>query len=449
MNRSIVAALSVVLCAASAASAVAADHPVSGKQLMLRDRNGKGSLTLTLKDTAIPVPSLGTTDDPSLHGLTVTLFSRASEQQATFQAAPGGWRTKVTPTAVTYTYADRAATGGALSGVSLRTRAALKIRARSAGLDLDGPQGAIAVRVEYGSVRVCALFDYPAVTKDTAGYFSARNADAVGLANCDDDTLARVPCAESASCGGVCPGDAECGTHPAFPECVCVSPHQPCGDSAPVCNGECPDGEVCGSVSGGPETSCGCLPTQSTPCGELGAASCEGGACPAGKSCFVETFTIAGQSIDYCACRTEPQEPPCGGTCPEGWTCVGPVPGQGAFCMPPECPCWSNASLDAAFPPGFFDQAGRGGAVCSGPGGEPALMAADTCSFQSGSGAFTNLPRGGAIVLPASCSFVPDGDPGNGGQCSTSPTVLSVTPAQRDGCIFRMHLSAAHRAACQ
>jgi hypothetical protein len=161
----------------------------------------------------------------------------------------------------------------------------------------------------------------------------------------------------------------------------------------------------------------------------------------------VETFTIAGHAIDYCACRTEPQEPPCGG-CPEGWTCVGPVPGQEPFCLPPECPCWSDASLDAAFPSGFFDQAGRGGAVCSGPGGEPTLMAADTCAFQSGSGTFTDLPRGGAIVLPTTCMLVPDGDPGNGGQCSTPPTVLSVTPAQRDGCIFRMRLSASHRANC-
>lgn len=336
MQRTLVACLMLVACAAPAAAA-AADYPVTGTQILLRERNGKGVLSLVLKDPAIPVPAPGSPDDPSVGGLTLTVFSQGEDQRATLAAAPGlgpdAWRVKQTPRIVTFAYRDRKAstTGDEIQTANLRTRAPLKIRARAAGLDLSRLHSRVAVRVEYGDVRVCAVFAL--VKQSKIGLFSAKGIDAHVPPDCDDRTLENPPCGEAIGCGGWCPGDAECGAD-AFGVCSCVSPHQPCGDSAPVCNGECPDGLACGSITGGIETVCGCLPPDSTPCGELSVPACDPGACPAETSCMTENLPLpGGGSVSYCACRSEPQPSPCPGGCPPGMTCVV-VPQQPPFCYP-------------------------------------------------------------------------------------------------------------------
>lgn len=211
------------------------DYPVAGTQLTLRERNDKAALTLLLRDGSIPIPTPGSADDPSLAGLSVTLFSRGTGERPAYGALPGtgqnSWKVRTTPKSVTYGYRNGTATrfGGEIQTVDMRSGSGLKVRSKALGLVLLAPQGAVAVRVQYGSVRVCALFAGASVRADKAGVFMARNAPAAGLANCDDDTLAMDG---PAACGG----------------------------TFPACEGACPAGETCGVLGGGTDPTCQCLP---------------------------------------------------------------------------------------------------------------------------------------------------------------------------------------------
>ena len=346
MTRRVLASFAAVLVVTLAAPAArAADYVASGTQLTLRAGAG-GALSLLLRDLPAPLPAPGSPDDPSATGLIVTLFGRTSRSQASLVALPGGnWRVRTSPR-VACGYADPAAAPGSplVSRLSLRQGAGLSVRAKSAGLALTAPEGAIAVRVQMGTLRFCAVFDPPAVRRDSGGRFIARGADIdASLTSCDDDALLAVSCEEgSSACGGSCPGDSVCAGGPGI-GCTCVSPHQPCGGTWPACNGECPVGEACGDIGGTPYSSCGCLPIGSTPCGGV-YPSCGDGDCPAGTTCLMDTFTCCGGTqISNCACLTGPPPPPCGGNCPDGWSCVGPAPGMPEFCLPPTCSGGSGA----------------------------------------------------------------------------------------------------------
>jgi hypothetical protein len=204
-RRSLTSVLSLVLVSASlAAPASGVDYPVAGTQLTLRERNNKATLNLILRNAAIPVPAKGSGDDPSLAGFFVTLFSRVTGERAEYGSVPSSWKVRTTPHATTYSYANRTATrfGGDIQTASMRTGSGLKVRSPAYGLDLTVPPvGPVAVRVQYGSVRVCAIFDGASVQTDANGVFKARNADAPGITDCDDETLAGIacPCWTSAS----------------------------------------------------------------------------------------------------------------------------------------------------------------------------------------------------------------------------------------------------------
>lgn len=248
----------------AAAVAVAADHTVVGKEIVLRRTPGNpaGSLRLVLRQgfpEAVPPP--GSADDPSLAGMTVTLFARDSGDTAAFDAAPGrgarAWKVRATPRVISYAYNDPRANVDPLQvrSVRLRSGAPLRISAPAAGLPLDVAEGSIAVRVDYGSERVCALFDPESVRRSGPGIFVARDGDANLLPNCNDETL-------SGECPmGTCPPPVPpriCGGRPVTAACsrtintrtACeqeggcwqVTPFNPSG----VCN--CPtldQGKVC------------------------------------------------------------------------------------------------------------------------------------------------------------------------------------------------------------
>lgn len=343
-RRALVSCAAVLTVTLAAVVASADDYVVGGRELTLRAGAG-GTLSLQLRDPELQIPAPGSPDDPSVAGLVVTLFGWASGGQASFVAAPGGdWRVRTAPSA-TYRYARRPVDAGSafIATATLRAGNTLRVRAKSGGLSLVSPEGAVGVRVQMGTTRICALFDPPAVRRDAGGRFIARDADVPAIASCDDAVLGGATCTESGlTCDGTCPGDGECAGGPGV-GCSCVSPHQPCGGTWPACNGECPAGEVCSDIGGTPYSSCGCLPAGSTPCGGV-YPSCGDGDCPAGTTCLVDTFTCCGGvQISNCACLTGPPPPPCGGTCPVGWNCVGPAPGFPETCLPPFCSGGSGA----------------------------------------------------------------------------------------------------------
>lgn len=329
--------LVLVAVAVLAAKSFAADQPLAGKTLSLKRSASSQVLKLELRDAGIAAPVPGTADDPSLHGLSLQLFGRALQEMETLAVPAGpGWTVR-SASPIRYTYRNPMAPSGPSPIRTLVYRAGkgVKLVARQVGLDVSAPQGAVGVLVRTGGAQVCGLFDPPSVKRDVAGLFSARNADAP--ASCASGALFATPCGEGAYCDGspcadpnaVCSSDLGNG-------CVCISGAQPCGDTAPACNGECPAGEACSDVGGVPYPSCACLPAGSTGCGTVG--TCSDGDCPAGLGCYTQTFTCCGGfTITGCGCASGPPPPPCGGPCPPGSICAGPVPGFPQACYPTNC----------------------------------------------------------------------------------------------------------------
>lgn len=187
---------SFLLVALAAGAADAIDYPVAGTHLLLRNPPypAKGSLSLILKDPSIPVPVPGNPDDPSAENVEVVVFGHASGEVVTFYTvpAPDLWdvRSRLSGV-VSYAYFNRSPSRVCcdLVRVNLRTGSGLKLRTNHGGLNLSAPEGGVGVRVQWGSVRVCAIFDGDAIRQDSNYRFVARNADAPSITDCDDDTL--------------------------------------------------------------------------------------------------------------------------------------------------------------------------------------------------------------------------------------------------------------------
>jgi len=340
----------------------AADLPLPGTTLRLSRGGGGEKLVLVLNDASIPAPGQGNADNPAAAGLRVTLFGHDAPGEIAELVAPAGlgrpgWKYGTTGF-VRYRFRNGSAPGGIspIRSVVLREGKGLRVVAKDIGLGLAGAQGSVGVRIEMGSIRLCALFAGEGVLRDEAGMFVAKNAPAPGLVECTDEALFGVPCDASATCGGTCSDGSLCGGVPGLGlGCRCVAGDQPCGGTSPVCNGTCPAGEECANVGGLPEPSCACVPTGSTGCGTV--ETCSEGDCPAGTSCFLTRFTCCG-GVDVfgCGCATEPPPPPCGGPCPPGMICVPNVPGFAEGCYPMLCtiggtPCPSGSTC--VVPPGF------------------------------------------------------------------------------------------------
>ena len=111
------------------------------------------------------------------------------------------------------------------------------------------------------------------------------------------------------------------------------------------------------------------------------------------------------------------------------------------------CPCWTSASIDLAFPPGFFDASGRGGAVCAVPA--PSLVAADSCVLHGPVGQDFTFPRGGVAVLGGNlCVAMADLDPSNIGSCSGVPQIVWISREEAAACTARLLASNVYRQLC-
>lgn len=103
-------------------------------------------------------------------------------------------------------------------------------------------------------------------------------------------------------------------------------------------------------------------------------------------------------------------------------------------CSCETCPCWTTESLEATFPPGFFDQNGRGGATCP-SGAVIGVGSVATCFIPEPRGPGFHLPRSAAVVIQSNtCLFYAELDPGGAGSCGV-PSIVSVTPAQAALCV--------------
>jgi hypothetical protein len=373
-------------------SVAALDQPISGRVLKIkRTASGDTRMVFLSRDASFLFPPIGGADDPatgSPGGITVDVFTQ-SEPPASWSAPPGvgnpGW-TAVDGAVDRYLYRG---TGVPFRKVLLREGRVLQVRREGLGLDLDGPLGAVAIRVTTGTLRSCAVFGAGTVLRDDPGSFSARNAPAPPIADCSDASLTGalgpscVAAGDWPTCGGPCPEDGVCAPR-LDGTCICAFPTQGCGATAPVCNGECGAGEECVAIEDGLPGAgglCTCTPVGVTPCGAAGAPSC-GGACDAGDACVSVTNTHG----TFCTCATAGAD--CGplpGECPLDFQCTFLGPTTGYACVPTTCggtfpTCGGVCSGGRDCVP--LEVAGTGMCVCATPGfscDDPACGGGLTC----------------------------------------------------------------------
>ena len=129
----------------------------------------------------------------------------------------------------------------------------------------------------------------------------------------------------------------------------------------------------------------------------------------------------------------------CPGTCTASCTCD----------MSAVCPCWTRTVIDATFPPGYFDQNGRGGATCDSPTGIRGVVSSDTCFFPRLVNPGFDITRAGAVILEgSSCALFADLDIGNDGSCDVPPLLTSISAAQESACIAELEASEVYQTEC-
>jgi hypothetical protein len=315
------------------------------------------------RDAAWSIP-ITTTGNPG--PLQIDVSSLAHPDPVTLHVPPvtgrTGWSASVGAYSVVrrYKFRNRSAPNGfsAIGSITWADHASFKLTVRAALLDLGSPQGGFRIRITDGANSHCARFDGASVVADGTGYFSARGAASTGLADCSAASLgepATSPCALPAggsTCGGTCASDEECTFHMSSASCGCAGgTGLACGDSAPVCNGYCPPGTHCGGATlrdifG---RTCGCVPDDTTACGDSDYPTC-GGVCPdAAKVCRprIQGYSLGPAGVG-CTCSPPgacfvdigvPGFEMCGpgSDCPPGQVCSSFFGGAGCFanCVAP------------------------------------------------------------------------------------------------------------------
>jgi hypothetical protein len=216
------------------------------------------------------------------------------------------------------------------------------------------------------------------------------------------------------------------------------------GSCAGDCTATCTCADACGDGvvnSGEACDGAGCIAEDPTGCFPPGwADECQ--CCAAQSPCYVRGFG-----------NVTPVEIPC---CTGECNIPGPEAGPNVqvYCTQPPataCPCWTRASLNAAFPPGYFDEEERGGAVCNQPTTSSSVAAADTCTLFMPGTTFV-VPRGGAgIIGTTHCVVFSDMDANDDGVCDPSgpgPVALTLTAEQAVSCQTELLASQPYQAEC-
>lgn len=348
-------AVSVVIAGlAGPIAAHATDQPIAGAKLVLRRSGTREKLVFVSRDPATLFPAIGGNDDPATGtpgGATLDIFSE-NEGRATFDLPAGlgspGWRVKDTARSHVFAYDNKAAPAGpsAVRKLALTDEKRLRIAAKRTGVPLGTPQGSVAIRVTMGSLRSCALFDATTVVRDEIGRFTARNAVATAMVDCEDPTL-----------GGTTTSSTSTTTTTLQAVCGDGTVNQASEDCDP------PDEEACSAdfglscrLPGGPN---GCRCCSQSLCAPLdglyccGPAICLRGMTPGGVGLCTSSVPTCDPNLAFC-------EPPLvcsAGSCcsPPTEYCQAPALGLDFPCCPPAvCAAPDPAGLRCCLSAGAF-----------------------------------------------------------------------------------------------
>jgi hypothetical protein len=283
-----------------AMAALAADVPLDGTKVGIRERPGRTPRSdFTSRDMGVVLPAPGSPGDPSLGGATIEI--RVDAGGTATLVVPGGAGWKVTATPRTYLYKNGAAPAGGSSvrKLLLRDGKLVKLAARGTAVGAASPAGGVSVGLTLANGDVlCARFPSGTIVKDAPGTLVARNAPAPAFCT--------PPTTSTSTSTTTTPTTSSTST----------SLYAPCvGGTAPSCGGTCDVGESCRSVFGIGGYACICVPDGIASCGHDLYPTC-GGACGGGNVC------LPGRSADaipFTGCACTSPDALCGG---------GPGPGD-------------------------------------------------------------------------------------------------------------------------
>lgn len=308
-----------------ATHARALDAPISGATLTLRwNSNLEGRLVFVSKDPTFLFPAIGSSDDPgtgSPAGAFVWLFPGSPWAVAGSVHAPGGpgWTSQSGRVDVhRWSNPDAPAGPSPIRSIVMKRGRTLKVVSKIVPMTKTPPVGRLAIRIDIGSLRNCAVFEAETIRRDEPFRFTARRAARPIATDCDtaiDGTTTTT----------IASGSTTTTTFP-LPSCAAAADY-------PVCGGACPPGEMCGPnalFTNGLDFQCACFPQGAIPCAVSGYSIC-GGACLDGNVCQAFNLQVGGGSVTTCACvsPTSTCGPPppatCGGVgaCPPGQVCFG------------------------------------------------------------------------------------------------------------------------------
>jgi hypothetical protein len=166
----------LLVLAVLAGAAQAADDPLAGRTLALRQGKTTARMLLVAR-TAVVAPLPGGSEDPKLRGASLEIGNPETGEWARLLAPASGWSVNPLGTVFRFRAAGRGASPGIRSFV-IRHGRQLKVKASAIGITLDEKtQGVVAVALTTGTRRYCLVFGGE-VRRDEPGKFAARTAPA-------------------------------------------------------------------------------------------------------------------------------------------------------------------------------------------------------------------------------------------------------------------------------
>lgn len=195
-NLALLTLASVVCLVGSVPPAYAADRPIAGTKIVLRDPvlQTQRRFNFLSKDSTITFGSNADSDTPTVHGASVLLFNPATSECQCMVLPATGWA--IGGAGNRFIYRDPGLTASPVKLALIKDRK-LKVVATGTGLTgvtLDElTQNDIAVHYTSGTAnKLCASFPPSSIRRDQPGSYVAVNSSAPGA--CAVEPVACTPC---------------------------------------------------------------------------------------------------------------------------------------------------------------------------------------------------------------------------------------------------------------